>query len=129
MLELLGDRMREYSGRLAVARSSATATYEALHARMAEWRVWLAERVPPGDVVSMEADYDVDSVALFLALAANGNIIVPLSNDSRAHRDAFLAVAQVEHRVRPGLDGSDHAVTGRHADHPMYGALREREHP
>ncbi len=129
MLGILTDRMLEHSERLAVALPSATATYGMVRARMSEWQAWLASRVEPGQVVSVEAEYDVESVSLFLALAANRNIIVPLSLDSSAHRDAFVAIAQVEHCIRPTSDRADHVVTGYHADHPHYQTIRDRQHP
>jgi len=129
MTGFLTDRLREYSDRLAVARSRSTSTYGALHARFAEWQAWLAPRIEPGRVVSVEAEYDVESISLFLALTANRNIVVPLSPDSRVQRDTFLGIAQVEHRIRPTPPGTEHTVTGRGADHPLYRTLHERDHP
>lgn len=129
MIACLTDRMKEGLARLAVVRSSATTTYGALHARISEWQTWLAPRIEPGTVVSIEAEYGTESISLFLALAANRNIIVPLSTDSRVHHGAFVAVAQVDHRIRPASDTIDHVVTGRQADHPLYWRLRERDHP
>lgn len=129
MIDFLTDRMRECATELAVARGSATCTYDALAARIAEWRTWLAPRIEPGRVVSIEAEYGVESISLFLALAANRNVVVPLSTDSRAHHDAFLALAQVEHRIRPMADAVGHIVTGSAADHAYYRTLRERRHP
>src|SRR5215471_13916796 len=108
----LTDRMREWPERLAVARSSVTSTYQELHVRIAEWQSWLAVRIEPGRVVSVEAEYDVESISLFLALAGNRNIVVPLSPDSRTQRDAFLAIAQVEHRIRPMPGEVVHTVIG-----------------
>ena len=129
MIGFLIDRMRDCEDRLAVARLGNTSTYGALHARISEWQAWLAPRIEPGRVVSVEAEYGLESIALFLALTANRNIVVPLSTDSGAQQDAFLAIAQVEHRIRPMPDEADHVLTGRQADHPLYRTIRERDHP
>ena len=57
--------------------------------------------VTPGTVASLEGDYGADSIACFLALAARGAIVVPISSDAARSRDDFLEISEVELRVSP----------------------------
>lgn len=79
-------------------------------------------------MASVEGDYGVGSIAAFLALAAAGAIIVPLSPDSAPHLDEFLDLGQVEYRVRPGAV-PDVVPTGRRASHGFYDTLHGRSSP
>jgi acyl-CoA synthetase (AMP-forming)/AMP-acid ligase II len=125
-LDFLLDRMREYADALAVASGEATCSYRELSEAVAAWRSRLEAAGPLARaVVSVEGDYGVGSIAAFLALAAIGAVVVPLSPDSAAHLDEFLDLGQVEYRVRPGAE-PDLAPTGRRASHEYYDTLRAR---
>lgn len=62
---------------------------------------WLDEfpglGVKPGAVVAIVGHFMPEAVALLLALAENGNIIVPLDDASQEEVSARLGVAEVEH--------------------------------
>jgi acyl-CoA synthetase (AMP-forming)/AMP-acid ligase II len=79
--------------------------------------------------VSIEAEYSADAVAAFLAATNTGNVLVPISNASHAHRDEFLAVAEVEYRLFPQRQTDMVLPTGRHASHPHYARLRRSASP
>ncbi len=49
--------------------------------------------------VSIEGEYGVESIAVFLAATQAGNILVPIATASRAHLDEFLELAEVECRI------------------------------
>lgn len=86
--------------------------------------------VPPGAVVSLEADFSPNAVALLLAVVARGCVVVPLSSAVAGDRDTFRDIAQVEWIV--DLDVHDQVrvhATGRAAGHELVGILRERGHP
>jgi long-chain acyl-CoA synthetase len=86
--------------------------------------------VPAGAVVSLEADFSPNAVALLLAVVARGCVVVPLSSAVAGDRDTFREIAQVEWIV--GLDAEDRvqvSSTGRAADHELVRTLRERGHP
>jgi long-chain acyl-CoA synthetase len=130
MIDALLDTMVACRDQLALATPTGTSTYGDLIARTRDWRERLA-RLPAGRVISIEGDYGIESIAVFLASTWLGHISVPLSPDSRSHHGAFLDIAAVEHRIR--IDPENAAAllepTGRSADHPLYAALRRDAHP
>lgn len=120
-------RMAATADRTVVAHGSHVFTYQTLLNRVHVWQSVLAERGIARRVVSIEGDYSLESTALFLAAASAGNIVVPISADSRAHLSEFLAVAEVEFRVTPGTPAPSSIVeTGTVATHTFYRALRDR---
>ncbi|MHB8900425.1 MAG: ANL family adenylate-forming protein, partial [Thermoguttaceae bacterium] len=87
------------------------------------------EQIPPGAVTMVEADFSPNAVAMFLALAECGAILVPLTEAVQEKRSEFIDVAQGEISVR--VDAEDHAAIvrlDRRADHPLYARLREAGH-
>jgi long-chain acyl-CoA synthetase len=128
VIEWLIERIEAGGDRPAVGTPSVVCTYWGLAAEIATRRATLARAgVGAGAVVSLEGDYGPASIASFLALAAEGAIIVPLSSDSAAQREALLETAQVEARLdaRSGRVSS----TGRTASHGFYDGLRSQGHP
>jgi acyl-coenzyme A synthetase/AMP-(fatty) acid ligase len=127
-MDFLIEGLGRFDSDLAVAARTSEHVYSDLRERVDGWRRTLAEQLEPGRVVSLEGDYDVEAIAMFLALAASGHTVVPLSPDSCAQHDDFLRIAEVEYRCR--LDGDATPVaTGRRADHAFYRQLREHQHP
>lgn len=124
MLDWLLDRLAHAADRPALAHGSSVFTYADLLGHVGRWAGLFADRGIAGRVVSIEGEYGVDTVAAFIAAALGGNVIVPISAASDAHRDTFLALAEVEFRVIPGA-GDPVVPTGRHATHVFYGRLRE----
>lgn len=95
---------------------------------------WSAELdrhdVGPGAVVGLRGDFSPNAIALFLALADRGAILVPQGNDPRLRHEDRDEVAQLE--VRCLVDAEDCIeleLTGRRATHEIYGELRRRGHP
>jgi long-chain acyl-CoA synthetase len=89
-----------------------------------------AAGVQPGSVVSVEADFSPNAVALLLALIQRRCVVVPLSSAVAGDRDAFRAIAEVEGMA--GLGGDPEArltATGQRAGHDLLRTLRERGHP
>jgi len=130
-LDWLIDNMETRGQELALATPDGTSSYATLLSRVREWHQTLAD-LPAGRVISIEGDYGLESIALFLAATWSGHISVPLSPDSRVHQEAFLEVAAVEYRARLG-DATDGRAslesTGRRSAHPLYDALRADGHP
>jgi acyl-CoA synthetase (AMP-forming)/AMP-acid ligase II len=83
-----------------------------------------ARAVPPSRVVALEGDYSPDVCAFLLALIDRGAIVVPLTSDTIADRDALLEIARVQHTVRflPGGE-REYARRPAAADHPLLAAL------
>ena len=128
-MQFLLQRMEQVREAPALATPDGTHTYGELLARVTTWGERLANMgLPPGSVVTVEGDYGADTIAVFLALALAGHVIVPLSSDSAPQHDACRDVAQVEARVL--RDGTPWRLHGpRRPDHPIYATLRERWHP
>jgi acyl-coenzyme A synthetase/AMP-(fatty) acid ligase len=127
-MDFLIDGLARFPGELAIAERGQDFTYRELSPRVSRWRDTLAGTLPPGQVVSIEGDYGIDAIALFLALVSCNHTVVPLSPDSRAQHDDFLGIAEVEYRCRLGGDATP-ARTSVTATHPFYQQLRERQHP
>lgn len=130
MDDFLFARMADFSERLAIAEAARSCDYHSLLGQTQFWRQRLARQgIAPGQVVSLEGEYGVLSVSVLLALLQNGNILVPLSRDSRQRHQRFLEIAQVEQRIELNTDPVRLTVTGHTADHHHYQTLRQRQHP
>ena len=76
----LMDRMRAADEKVSVVTGARRYTYRQLcDAVECAMGVLTEHRVQGGEVVAMRGDYSFQGVALFLALATNGNIIVPIA--------------------------------------------------
>src|SRR5262245_761456 len=129
MIDFLFDGLASRGETLAIAEPQGTCDYAELHERVIAWTERLAyEGIDSGAVVSLEGDYGIETVSAFLALLRTGAVIVPLSRDSAAQREAFLELGQVEWRIIAG-DVTLVASTGRKATHPHYLTLGSRKHP
>lgn len=130
-VDFLLDAFRADPGREAIVRRDAAVTYGWLAAEVARWRDRLAtERIAPGAVTALEADFSPTAVALLLALVERGSIVVPVSPVVGERKAEFFDIAQVE--VHIAVDGADRAeirFTGRAADHRLFGELRRRRRP
>ena len=129
MLDWLLNRMADAADAPAIAHGSHVTTYRELLDRVTHWQVQLSNRGIVGKVVSIEAEYGAEAVAVFLAATNAGNVLVPISAASHAHRDDFLEIAEVEYRLRPDDARNGIEATGRSASHPYYAALREAASP
>jgi acyl-coenzyme A synthetase/AMP-(fatty) acid ligase len=79
-MEWLLERLRSFSGKPALAEGGRLVTYEQLAARIVEYGAVLqAQGVARGQVAALCAEYSCESIALFFALARNGNIVVPVT--------------------------------------------------
>jgi acyl-coenzyme A synthetase/AMP-(fatty) acid ligase len=88
------------------------------------------ERVPPGMVASIEADFSPRAVALLLALIQRNAILVPLTSSVEEKKPEFQQVAEVEQRL--WIDGDDKVGIEhlpRAATHPLLLQLKARGRP
>jgi long-chain acyl-CoA synthetase len=130
MITYFIDIMRSSPQHEAVVSSSLSITYQQLLDKIAYFENWLQEhQVPKGAVVSFDGDYSASAIALFLALANNHNIVVPLSTDSKAHFDEFRDIAQTEYDIALGTDNTVLHKTGRVANHQHYDMLKQEDAP
>jgi long-chain acyl-CoA synthetase len=129
MLDWLFARMADAGDAPAIAHGSQVSTYRELLDRVAYWQAELSNRGIVGRVVSIEAEYGAEAVAVFLAATNLGNVLVPISAASHAHLDDFLGIAEVEYRLRPDDPRQAVVATGRIASHLYFAALREAANP
>ena len=124
--QFLDDRIRSMSDELAIASGGRSSTYrDLLDATVGASSALTSAGVQNGDVVSIEGDYGVETIAAFLAAMDRNCIVVPLSSDSSAHLDDFLGLAEVEWRMMAG--DVQRARQGAH--HSLFEELRRRDVP
>ncbi|HEY0406494.1 MAG TPA: fatty acid--CoA ligase family protein [Pyrinomonadaceae bacterium] len=106
-------------------------SYDWLLNQFAYWQRRIAlEHLPSGAVVILEADFSPQAVALFLALADHGCMLVPLTESVKAKRATFINIAEGEIAIT--IDSDDVALIeslNRTARHPLYEQLRGEHHP
>ncbi len=130
-IEFLCDVFQQHTADEAVVWKDQSYTYGWLLEQLDVWRARLdEEQIEPGTVTMLEADFSPSAVALFLALAERGCILVPLTEAVQGKRDEFIEIAEGEVTVQ--IDADDNATVqrfDRQADHPIYGSLRSAGHP
>lgn len=95
------------------------------------WTQALHEQgVPQGAVVSLEADFSPNAVALLLALIEHSCILVPLTSSVEAKKPEFREVAEVESILEVTADDQViHRPTGITAGHEFLLRLKKAGHP
>jgi long-chain acyl-CoA synthetase len=120
----LFERMAETPDAIALATHEGETSYRTLLDRVAVWDQYLEASELSGRVLSIEADYGVESIALFLSAMKARNIIIPVCSATRAHLDEFLEIGETECRIVLNTDGAEAISTGRVATHEHYQQLR-----
>jgi long-chain acyl-CoA synthetase len=130
-IDFLLERWRESAGAEAIIWKDQAYSYDWLSERVGYWgRRLEEERVERGAVACLEGDFSPNSVALFLALAERGCILVPLTQAVRARKAEFTRIAQGEFSL--AVTSDDEVRFERletRADHPLYLKLRAEGRP
>jgi acyl-coenzyme A synthetase/AMP-(fatty) acid ligase len=110
---------------------AARCTFAELADSIGRWAERLGEEdVAQGTVVGLEGDFSPNSIALLLALAERGAIVVPHRSADPAGLEGRQELAQAEVLIRvDSVDGVLVEHTNREASHELYGELRRRGHP
>lgn len=115
----------------AVLTPASRCTYGELLELVQRWHDALEnEGVTAGTVVSLDAEFSPNAIAVFLALVERAAIVVPQSSASRAGRERKDEISETE--VYAYVDEHDDVRferTGRSASHLLYAELRRRKHP
>ena len=91
MIQFLRDIFAMHRDVDAIVWQDRPWSYGWLLQRLDEWKTRLeSEGVPNGAVVSIEADFSPDGVALFLALLERRCVLVPLTSITRHFADAVI---------------------------------------
>ncbi len=130
-IDFLLDVFRANQVKDAVVWRGRTFSYAGMLDAVSRWKEYLAaEGVAAGSVVSLEADFSPNSIALLLALVERGCVIVPLTPSVEAKKPEFREIAQVEATI--SLDKDDQVCTHQTltpANHELLLRLRATGRP
>ncbi len=131
VIGFLLDVFREDQSQPAIIWKDSEYSYGWLVDKIDEWRERiLAEAIPQGSVIALEADFSPNAVALFLALVEHACILVPLTTSVEKQKPEFIDISQAEHNIRiDDLDQVSIQSLHRQGDHPYYQRLRSQCHP
>lgn len=120
--------MKKEGSEEALVTASGSISYAELIDSYYNTLFWLKiNNIQAGHVVSFDGDYSLSSISLFLALASNRNMIVPLSNASEVHWSEFRDIAQTEYDISVCDEERIIKVTGRNACHSLYKQLKKHK--
>jgi acyl-coenzyme A synthetase/AMP-(fatty) acid ligase len=126
MIQFFMDKMKENPENQAILSSKFSLTCGQLFDLTIKFTTWLDNKeIPAGAVVSFDGDYSPESLALFIALAKNNNIVVPLSKDSKQNFIEFRKTSSTEYDISLANNEVILNKTGRQASHEIYEKLRE----
>jgi long-chain acyl-CoA synthetase len=124
-------RLAEWGDARALVANDQATTYAELQQLCKQWQDRLAQRgVGPGMALAIEGSFSPQVCAAFLAALQLGAVIVPLTVLMRAHREKFLAIAEVSLLLE--VDEADEWVLSdlpQRLSNPLTLALSERQHP
>lgn len=130
-IEFMLEQFNEHAQQDAIVWREKTYSYQWLSNRIAHWQSFLVDhKVVSGTVVALEADFSPNAVALFLALAEAGCVLVPLTSAVATHRDEFIETAEAE--VSIAIDRHDEVsieTLETSASHDIFAKLRAAAHP
>jgi acyl-coenzyme A synthetase/AMP-(fatty) acid ligase len=130
-IQFLLDRFQTHPDDDAIIWSDQRYSYGWLINAIEQWMRQLDEQqVPRGAVVSLEADFSPNSIALLLALIDRNCILVPLTSSVGQKKPEFRSVAEVEMILE--IDGDQllpPQATGVTASHELLLRVKAAQHP
>lgn len=131
IIDFLLERFRASDSKDVVVWRDRAFSYGWLLEAVERWSERLREeKLPEGAVVSLEADFSPNAIAVMLALIEHRCVIVPLTSSVEVQKPAFRAIAEVEQRIE--IDEQDQAAFHDHstvARHEILRRLRQEAHP
>lgn len=129
-VEALLERFASAPGDRAFVADGAVVSYGDVVARVRHASALLSRHgIQPGEVVVLVADYSPDVFCLILALAANGNIVAPLTPDSVVERDTVTDLAQPAWIIDALELEPRFEHVGARADHALVVGLQDAGRP
>lgn len=114
----------------AVIWSEQVYTYAWLDQRIQAFNEYLgSQAVKPGSVVALKGDFTPNGIAMFLSLAENNCIVVPLTASVK-NEAQLLQICSAQYRI--AIDENDqHSIEKLNASssNEYYDIIRERSHP
>ena len=133
MTDFLLERFAQAADEAAVVFQDRTTRYGELRSLIARWDgVIERDGIRAGDVIAYIGDFSPNTIALTLALAGRGCVLVPLSRELDPARIAeFETIARVNRVYR--FDPDDNVIESRKntpgEPHPLVGQLRATGNP
>ena len=131
IIDFLTDKFSANRAQDAIIWHDKPYSYGWMEDAVKEWlRRLETEAVPKNSIVSLEADFSPNAVALMLALIERGCIIVPLTQSMAAKKAECRQVAEVETVIQ--LDTEDRASIANLTNQPAHELLRglkRAQHP
>lgn len=125
------ERFAAHAEQDAIVWNDKTFSYGWMLEAVNRWMRSLEEQgIKRSAVVSLEADFSPNSVALMLALIEWGCILVPITSSVEAKKPEFRATAEVESilEITPD-DEVKQQITGIEAKHDLIRQLKDAGHP
>jgi long-chain acyl-CoA synthetase len=123
IIDFLIDKFSANRAQDAIIWHDRPYSYGWMEEAVQEWlRRLETEAVPKNSIVSLEADFSPNAVALMLALIERGCIIVPLMQSMAAKKAECRQVAEVETVIQ--LDTEDRASIANLTNQPAHELLR-----
>jgi acyl-CoA synthetase (AMP-forming)/AMP-acid ligase II len=112
----------------SVIGGNQTYTYDELAHAIQRLRNTLISSIKPGEVVAILSDYSFESIALFLALMQNRNIIVPMTSSLEADIEEKLTESYTDKAIQ--INEGNYVIRELHQknSHPMIETLRSLGH-
>lgn len=130
-IDFLIDVFNRWSSNEALVWRNQSVSCRELGEAVETWRHWLHEKhIPRGSVVSLEADFSPNSVALMLALIEEASIVVPLTESVEAKKPEFREISEVEIRiVIDANDEAQHFTTSGTTENHLLKRLKDEGRP
>jgi long-chain acyl-CoA synthetase len=124
-------RMQQWGCELALVSNDVETSYAQLLQHEAAWSARLLEQgVSAGTALAIDGSFSPQACGAFLAALRLGAVIVPLTPLMRAHRDKFLAIAEVSLLIElDEADGFTLTELEHRVSNPLTKKLIERGHP
>jgi acyl-coenzyme A synthetase/AMP-(fatty) acid ligase len=98
-MEWLIDKLKAGGEQTAVIFKEKEYTYAQLANQIAAYYEIVSKQLRAGDIVAIISDYSFESISLFLALAKNQNIVVPITTKVESEIEDRVRVANCHYRI------------------------------
>lgn len=105
-MDWLIDKLKASGEQTAVIFKEKSYSYAQLAAQVEAYFAIASGRLQPGDIVAIISDYSFESIALFLALSRNRNIVVPITTKVESEIEDRIRVANCRWRIVIGGEGA-----------------------
>jgi acyl-coenzyme A synthetase/AMP-(fatty) acid ligase len=105
-MEWLIDKLKAGGEQTAVIFKEKEYTYAQLANQIVAYYETVSKQLRAGDIVAIISDYSFESISLFLALAKNQNIVVPITTKVESEIEDRVRVANCHYRILIAEEGA-----------------------